>query len=304
MSRFGGSWSESKLNCVQDYARRYLQVMHKQPWANLHYVDAFAGRGKQALTSESEPNPDAAKAELLFQSETDRADTEGFLEGSALRALKASASSSRRFDRFMLIDAHKPSCQELRATIEAEYPEMLDAVEIRCEDANVALKDYLKGVNWRATRSLVFLDPFGLEVRWSTIERLAKTGACDVWYLFPLGGVIRMMTNSGQVPDLWRARLDEVFGTPDWYQEFYRATQASLFGDTAALKDASTSHVVDYIRRRLNTVFPAVSKAGVLRNSKGFPLFALILGVANPGRPAQEAALRIGNHLVRRLSVP
>lgn len=45
-------------------------------------------------------------------------------------------------------------------------------------------------------------------------------------------------------------------------------------------------------------------KAGVLRNSRGFPLFALLLGVANPGRPAQEAALRIGNHLVRRLSAP
>ncbi len=76
---------------------------------------------------------------------------------------------------------------------------------------------------------------------------------------------MRMMTNNGQVPDAWRRRLDRVFGTPDWYREFYRASgQQSLLEDEqgGVLKDASTRHVVDYIRQRLQAVFPRYRMPG------------------------------------------
>lgn len=306
MPGFGGSWSESKLICVEDYARAYLQVMQYQEWATLHYVDAFAGRGKQALKSGAGANAKTAELDTFFGNDTERAETQAFLEGSALRALSASSHSDRPFDHFTLIDAHEPSCKELRSLIAVQYPDALGTIDVECEDANDALVRYVRNSDWRTTRSLVFLDPFGLEVRWATIEALAHTGGCDVWYLFPLGGVMRMMTNDGEIPVSWRHRLDELFGTQDWYREFYPATQLSLSDDDAAvaLKDASTAHVVSYIQQRLLTAFPAVSEAGLLRNSTGFPLFALLLGVSNPGKSAQAAALKIGNHLVRRISAP
>ena len=97
--------------------------------------------------------------------------------------------------------------------------------------------------------------------------------------------------------------VDGLFGTNEWYAEFYPTTQGSLLDEVGVpLKDASTDHVVTYVRARLATVFSAVSTAGVLRNSRRAPLFALVLGVANPGKSAQQAALRIGNHLVNSLS--
>ncbi|MBU2601916.1 MAG: three-Cys-motif partner protein TcmP [Actinobacteria bacterium] len=225
--------------------------------------------------------------------------------GSALRALSASRSSARRFDHFTLIDSDKPSCIELESVVDSDFPEMKDRVNVLCEDANAALDEYIGSMDWGNTRALVFLDPYGLEVRWGTIMRLAGTGACDVWYLFPLGGVIRMMRNDGQIPDTWQARLDQLFGTLDWYDEFYSTgRQESLFGDEHDLvyKDASTQQVVSYVRERLLTTFPAVSKAGILRNRKGSPLFALVLGISNPGKPAQNVALGIGNHLVKDLT--
>ena len=127
-----------------------------------------------------------------------------------------------------------------------------------------------------------------------------------MWYLFPLGGVIRMMMNDGQIPDSWKGRLDTVFGTPTWYDEFYRPSgQQSLFEKQERdriFKDASTPQVIDFVRRRLLTVFPAVSDAGILKNGKGAPLFALLLCVSNPSTKAQVAALRIANHLLRELS--
>lgn len=303
MRKFGGTWSESKLDCVENYARAYLQVMQNQRWYTLDYVDAFAGRGKQALKSAAMDSV----SEAFFGDQSERSDTEEFLVGSAIRALSASAVSARPFDRFLFIDADEPSCVELRSVVRSDFPGIELTVTVTCDDANTALEDYVDSVDWSGTRSLVFLDPYGLEVDWSLIQKLAATGGCDVWYLFPLGGVIRMMTNSGEIPDYWSARLDRLLGTHDWYEEFYKPDpQQSLFEtDTEArLKNASTHHVVGYIRSRLGTVFAAVSDAGVLRNSKGAPLFALVLGVSNPSLAAQRAALGIANHLVKDLSQP
>jgi three-Cys-motif partner protein len=305
MRKFGGSWSESKLDCVENYARSYLKVMQKQYWYTLYYVDAFAGRGKQALKSCTNTGAGLQESYSFFGDETDRADTEEFLAGSAIRALRASKVESRPFDKFLLIDNDKASCRELETAIQSEFSEMSGKVNVICNDAKPALDNYINTIDdWRHTRALVFLDPFGLEVDWDLIVRLARTGACDVWYLFPLGGVTRMMTRDGQIPDSWKTRLDRVFGTKEWYNEFYKPKQQlSLIEDEEEKlsKNASTDHVVNFIRMRLQTIFPAVSDAGILRNGRGAPLFALILGVSSSSSKAQNAALRIANHLVKDL---
>jgi three-Cys-motif partner protein len=304
MRQFGGTWSETKLDCVERYLAAYLRVMQKQLQYSLHYVDAFAGRGKQALKIAAGLSAEAVELESFFGDESERADTREFLVGSAIRALAASSKSTRSFDRFVFMDTDESSCEELESIISSDYAQLRHAVSVLCHDANGALDEYVARNNWAKVRAVVFLDPFGLEASWETIGRLAVTGACDVWYLFPLGGVMRMMTNNGQVPDAWRRRLDRVFGTPDWYDEFYRPSgQQSLLedGQGGVLKDASTQHVVDYIRQRLQSVFPAVSNAGILRNGKSAPLFALVLGVSSRSHAAQRAALNIANHLVKDL---
>lgn len=303
MNAFGGSWSKSKLDCVEKYARAYLAVMQKQSWCTLEYVDAFAGRGTQTVRTLSVSTDMCS----FFGDESERTDTEEFLIGSALRVLQASSQARRSFDRFTFIDADRDSCAELRSVVDSEYPALKHAVKIVCDDANAALKRYVSAANWNTTRSLVFLDPYGLEVEWDLIRQLADTKACDVWYLFPLGGVIRMMKNDGKLPDAWSTRLDKLLGSHDWHDEFYKPSpQQSLFGpsDEILTRDATTAHVVAYIRQRLGHVFAAVSDAAILRNSKRAPLFALVLGVSNPSPSAQDAALRIANHLVKGLNQP
>jgi three-Cys-motif partner protein len=204
--------------------------MQKQTWCTLYYIDAFAGRGKQALKSGADSTPTVAEVESFFGDESERADTEEFLVGSAIRALRAATNAVRPFDRFIFIDAHRASCRELEIVVKSDFPSIENTVTIQCSDANAALSVHVSAVDWTRTRALVFLDPYGLEVSWDLIERLARTGACDVWYLFPLGGVIHMMTKDGQMPYSWRARLDKVFGTDTWCEEFYRTSdQRSLF---------------------------------------------------------------------------
>lgn len=303
MQKFGGSWSQAKLDCVERYTKSYLKVMQNQRY-ELYYVDAFAGRGKQILKPDKRTK--TSSLSLLFGNHSEVTESREFITGSAIRALRASATSSRPFDRFVFIDADQPSCSELTLTIQNEFPNVLGSVNIICGDANNVLNEYIDTINWTRTRALVFLDPYGLEVQWDLIVRLSQTRACDVWYLFPLGGVIRMMKKDGQMPIKWRDRLNLVFGTDEWESEFYRLNRGypTLFGEEpeSMFRDASTRQIANFIQKRLSTTFPAVSNPGILRNRKKAPLFALLLGVSSKSVAAQKAALRIANHLVKDLS--
>jgi three-Cys-motif partner protein len=140
MASFGGAWSEQKLSCVEAYTARYLQVMQKQSWATLHYVDAFAGRGKQLLPA----LPDPIDNECIEA-------TANFLEGSAIRALNASSDSSRGFDKFIFIEANRTASVELELNVRADFPKIKDRVEILRSDANKALCEYIDTTNWNTT---------------------------------------------------------------------------------------------------------------------------------------------------------
>ncbi len=48
--RFGGSWTRTKLNVLQQYLQAYTTALKNQPF-RLWYVDAFAGTGTVHLTS-------------------------------------------------------------------------------------------------------------------------------------------------------------------------------------------------------------------------------------------------------------
>jgi three-Cys-motif partner protein len=293
MEAFGGPWSLKKLDCVESYAVNYLKVMQNQAWA-LHYVDAFAGQGKQQLKTSA--------LDLGFLAEDEEARVE-FLEGSAMRALKVSSQATRGFDQFIFIEASHQSKEKLAERARSEWPGLADRIRVVEADANTAIVDYVRFTKWKQTRALVFLDPFGLQVRWETIEDLARTRACDIWYLFPIGGVIRMLPSSGQMNASWEAKLDSLFGSTDWRDEFFaEEKQGELFGDASRIKSANESRILAYIKKRMQSVFAGVSDFAVLRNSTGYPMFALLMGITNPSSKALNTARRISNHLIANLN--
>lgn len=44
----------------------------------------------------------------------------------------------------------------------------------------------------------MFLDPYGMQVDWATIEAIAKTKAIDLWILFPLGHIFQVLTKRSE----------------------------------------------------------------------------------------------------------
>lgn len=291
--RFGGEWTEAKLAVLQGYLGAYTRALKNKPFKKA-FIDAFAGTGYRTERFDEEGG---SLDDLLFPDLAEEP-PQRLLDGSARIALRTDPP----FDHYVFIEKNAARCTELEA-LKQEFPEKSDRITIRQDEANRVVRD-LCSRSWRRRRAVLFLDPYGMQVEWKTLEAVASTGAIDLWLLFPLGvGVNRLLTRSGQMPDSWRRRLNLLLGTTDWYEKFYAVVrrQDTLFdvpGDQ--ITKASMETIGRYFVDRLKEIFPGVAEEpGVLRNSASCPLYLLCFAAANErGAPT---ALKIANHLLKDL---
>jgi len=206
---FGGDWTEEKLNMIRKYLPAYVHVL-KNKGLEYAYIDAFAGTGYRELEDIEEQD------RLLFPEFLEQ-ETQQFMDGSARIALQ----TEPRFNKYIFIEKDSNKIPELEK-LKEEFPDKSQDIKIVNSDANSYLI-HLCNKNWKSYRAVLFLDPFGMQIPWSTIEAIAKTQAIDLWYLFPLGiGVNRLLKRDANIPEAWRIRLDNIFGTSNWYEEFYK----------------------------------------------------------------------------------
>ncbi len=150
---------------------------------------------------------------------------------------------------------------------------------------------------------MVFLDPFGMEVKWGTIEALGETQAIDLWLLFPLGQAInRLLRRDAKINSAIKSRLDDCFGTTGWYEHFYRIYQENaLFGKQLKIrKIADFNSISTFFIERLRTVFADVStNPRPLYNSRKSPLFLLCFAAGN--KKGAPTAIKIADDILRKL---
>lgn len=276
----GGDWTREKLETLEDYLSAYTTIMKDQPF-RCGYIDAFAGTGGY-IQGDSHSGD-----QMLFPvvEEEERK----FLKGSVRTALEVEPP----FDAYVFIERNEETYEEL-VKIRDEYPEK----DIRCfnEDANDLLMELCHERNWDQHRAVVFLDPFGMQVKWDTIEAIADTEAIDLWILFPLGiGANRLLTRDGNIPEEWKRTLNDVFGTEEWEDRFYE-TRRTFFGE-AKEKVIDLEGIGQFYVDRLKDVFAAVApNPRPLYNSRGNPLYLLCFAAANPtGAPT---AVKIAQHIL------
>lgn len=290
-SLFGGDWTTEKLKRVQEYLRAYVIALKRQKF-HLLYIDAFAGTGYRTLRH------DDNQAELLFP-DLVLPDSENFVNGSARNALEVNPP----FNEYIFIEKDPVRCTELEK-LRNEFPLLSGSIQIVNAEANSYLLDLCRGVEWmrRGRRAVLFLDPFGMQVEWNTIQAIAETHAIDLWILFPLGiGVNRLLRRDGNIEPAVRNRLDLLFGTNNWYDVFYEtSTTEDLFGEqTLTRKVGNFESIARYFVDRLRTVFAGVAENPLpLYNSRNNPLYLLCFAAGNPrGAPI---ALRIAQHILAR----
>ena len=221
---FGGAHTRKKLDKLEDYLKPYLNVFKNKDWVRTTYIDAFAGTGKVP----------AAATDPLLPLDDDGRD---FIVGSARRAL----SLENSFSQYIFIEKTWQKIKELER-LRSEYAGKADRITIVNEDANTALQSICAEGDWKKCRAVAFLDPFGNQVEWKTIEAIAKTKSIDLWYLFPAGlGVHRQISGKASVDVDKEKSLTRLFGTSDWKKAF--------IVNSCALLICSTKH--KYCRQRL-----------------------------------------------------
>lgn len=289
--KFGGDWTSAKLHVLASYLSAYTKVMKNQRFVTA-YIDAFAGSGYRGRRS-ADPGGSLQFPDMAASA------SQQLLDGSARIALK----TSPRFDRYIFIEQNAGRCAALE-DLRTEFPDKSADIRIKQGEANAEIQA-LCARDWRAGKhkAVLFLDPYGLQVEWATVEAVAKTGSIDLWLLFPLGiGVSRLATRSGDIPESWRNRLNLLLGTEAWYDAFYRVESLpTLFGsEEDRVVKASHDVMGRYFIDRLRTAFPVVADDPlVLRNSSNCPLYLFCFAAGNGGRGG-ETALRIAKHLLTR----
>jgi len=127
------------------------------------------------------------------------------------------------FDYYLFIEQVAERVVELQR-LQQQFPHRAQRITIRHDNANTFLQQWCRETDWRTYRAVVFLDPYGMDVEWATIEAIAQTHAIDLWLLFPLGQAVnRLLTRHGPPEELWAQRLTRMFGTEAWKNAFYRA---------------------------------------------------------------------------------
>lgn len=244
---FGGTWTEVKLAAISAYSRFFTQAIGSK--FDLWYVDPFAGTGDRIETELAGGLLDG----------TPITEIERRYPGSASRALTLSPP----FNHYRFGDTKRDHVLALQDLC-AQFPQK-DALVIS-EDANSFVQREFRSELWKnddfstgSPRALVFLDPYGLEVRWETLRSLAECQKADVWFLANLGGAVRQVCHDHSKLDASKRKaLGEYFGTSDWEDEFYEVQKGTnMFGELFEnMNRKGTKHdVALFHRRRLETLF-------------------------------------------------
>ena len=283
---FGGSHTEEKLRVLEQYLSAYQKVLKNRSFETV-FFDAFAGTGEIPI---EEPGG-------LFE---DVEDAQRFINGSARRALAIKPP----FDRYVFVEKSK-SKAALLETLKKDFSYLSARIHIQRADANAAILSFCRSTNWKHTRAVMFLDPFGNQVDWSTIKEIATTRAIDLWYLFPAHlGINRQISASGEFDAGKAASLDRVLGTSEWRKQFIATkTEQDLWGEnqTTSFKQSSVDSVTRFMIRRMKEVFKGLVLDEWLPLGRGGShWYSLLFACANPSTKATDIAGRVARAVMRR----
>ncbi|MTD93112.1 three-Cys-motif partner protein TcmP [Hyphomicrobium sp. xq] len=273
----GGPWTTKKLGKVREYLEAWLKVMSRQSWAKTVYIDAFSGSGEVILRDAAAPTA-----------------------GSALQAVGLDPPMAE----YHLIEKSEKALKRLREQIAARHLDRLDRVSFHAGDVNAILPALLERLT-KKHRVVLFIDPYGMQLEWSTLQAIARCKAgVDLWLLVPTGmGLQRLATKTrSQMPASWGAKIDAFLGYKGWREKFYEPSrQTNFFGNEPEQVKVATLEMLDQeVQDRIRAAgFPGVARNVLHLKDKTRVLYSLMFACSNPSPAAQAASMNIANHLLR-----
>ncbi|WP_095445677.1 three-Cys-motif partner protein TcmP [Ochrobactrum quorumnocens] len=285
---FGGQHTEIKLELVEKYLKTYTSAL-KNTFNHLWYIDAFAGSGSRTVRTE------ARGGDLLEEPIPEKIENR---RGSARIALDVFP----HFTRLIFIEQNPNYCSVLNE-LKNENPHR--DIHVVNGNANEVLQTHINKVNWSGCRAVLFLDPYGMEVEWKTLEAIARTQAIDVWFLFPLSGLYRQAArNLSDIDDVKRRALTRMLGTDKWEDELYSKVPPAtdllglLTAGDVRQRNADVAGLEQYVKQRLETIFPLVSVPFPLPAKEKPQRFSLFFAASNRSPKALGLAKKFANHIL------
>lgn len=286
-SNFGGQWTKQKLHIIEEYLKAYSLVLKNQKVKKI-YVDGFAGSGKTEIKQDSKDS-----IELFVVQDNINNTKTSIIDGSPLLSLKYN------FDEYYFIELDHERANKLKENVLNSFPEKAGQVHIITGDSNFELLNVVSKIT-KYDRCLMFLDPYALELNWSTLEAISKCGVIDLWYLFPLS-IIRLMNKDGKITEANKERINMIIGSSDWYNSiFKKSNQINMFGEVSYDR-ISYEELLKFFMQRFSSIFTYVSQySKVLNNAdKNAPMFMLCFMMTNDSPKAIGAADRIVKGIIK-----
>lgn len=246
-----GEWAEEK----HFYLSRYLDMVStgmRKKWKNLTYIDLFSGPGKNIVRINKK------KKEI---------------DGSPLITIKL----KHPFSKYIFVE---------------KSPQLINALKDRCQKSPIFNKmEFIEGdcnkkiaeiVNRIPEGSLgiAFIDPYGLDFWFSSLEKLVNGRSMDMVINFPIGMAIKRNVDRF-IKKRWSC-LDEFLGDDKWREEYKKRRLkndrwiSKFFLDYYQGKLLKLNYCFDEEKHRF-------LQGGVLiKNRKGVPLYYLFFAAKHP----------------------
>lgn len=222
LMRKAGNWTAEKLYYLNRYLDIFTTGMHTQPVRGFHYVDLFAGPGKDRIEESGE-----------------------VILGSPLLALEQQFP----FTNYHFVEIKPPLLKALDRRVSAS--QLAPRVTFYGQDANCAVEEIVEGIKavdeefrpgYHSTLNLAFIDPEGLEAEWNTVEKLTEVKRMDIIIHYP---VMALNRNMGiELESEAETAVDKFFGGRDWRRIF--EVHASRGNPQAAHRE-----LIDHYRGKL-----------------------------------------------------
>jgi three-Cys-motif partner protein len=153
-------------------------------------------------------------------------DAERYINGSPRVAL----TIQHPFHSYTFIEKTPWRVQRLRGLVD-EFPDR--DIRIREGDCNhIITTEITPRIRYeRFSRGLIFLDPFGMDAEWSTIEQIAETRALEIFMNFPVMALNRtaLPNDPNALTEAQIEQMNRFWGSTEWRGDIYEEIP-TLFG--------------------------------------------------------------------------
>lgn len=182
-------WSVKKLIALYSYIKPYCEIMRKQGFKKLHYVDLFSGSGLLNINNKILPGTPLVPFTRL---------KEGYF-----------------FDDYFLSDGNGKFVVELEKRAKSMLNSTSHSLTTRHLDFKNAVQEKfgIKRGQYKDNGYLVVLDPFGFDVSWDALVDILRGRSVDVFITFMTKATERNKNIAHS-----ENSLNNMFGDSSWKQ--------------------------------------------------------------------------------------